>query len=314
MKKQLHIVLGGSGAIGQSVILSLKKRNIKTIAVERSKKIKNTETRLVDLLDQEQTALSLADATHVYLCVGLPYNTKIWKREWPILAESVIRACEKSGAKLIFLDNVYMYGPKPLAVPFDETHQQIPSSQKGIVRKEVADMILSAHSEKRIQAVIGRSADFYGPNAVNSALYTSFLERMLRGKAPQSLSKQGIKHTYAFSLDNGDALVRLALDATTYGEVWHLPVGDAVTVDYMLELMNNCLNTAFKVSYLGTATTTILSLFIPIIKEVKEMLYQFDNTYIMSDAKFRQHFPDFSSTPYPEGISVMIDSFMIKNK
>ena len=89
--------------------------------------------------------------------------------------QNVINACIETNATLIFFDNVYMYGPSPLTIPFDENHPQKPSTKKGLARKQTADLLLKAIDENKLKAVIARSADFYGPFAVNSSFYISFL-------------------------------------------------------------------------------------------------------------------------------------------
>lgn len=310
MNNELHVVLGAAGSVGQSVVEELQARNLKVRAVERRKKVNGVETVNADLLDLNQTIAAVKDATYIYLCIGLPYNTKIWQEQWPKIMSNVIRACEEVQANLIFLDNIYMYGPKPLRTPITELHSQDPPSEKGKVRKTIADALMAAHHSGRVKAVIGRSADFYGPHVVNSPLYVSFLERMLKGKKPQSLSKTNIKHTYAYTKDNGRALVALAMDHSTYGQVWHLPVSKPVTTDEVVSVYNHVLGTDFKVSVVPRFALSIMGVFIPGIREVMEMAYQMEHPYIMSDEKFRKHFPEFLVTDFENGIKEMIHSFM----
>lgn len=310
MKDELNVVFGASGAIGQAVVSELMANNLKIRAVERKKKtILGVETYNADLLDLSQAINAVKGATHVYLCIGITYSSKIWLEEWPKIMENIIIACEKASARLIYLDNVYMYGPSPLKVPFDESHQQIPISQKGIARKKASDLLMEAHQAGRVKAVIGRSADFYGPNAVNSSFYLGFLDRMLLGKAPQSLGKVDVKHTYSYTLDNGRALVALALDDATYGQIWHLPVSEPVTMEEIVIKFNRIFGSNYKISMIPRFITGILGMFVPIIWEAKEMLYQFDNPYIMNYDKFKNHFPDFKTTSLDDGISTMIQSF-----
>ena len=309
INKELHIVLGGAGAVGQAVIKELQKRKKEVIAVGRNKQIRGIRTLKADLLISNETNNAVKGASHVYLCIGLPYNSKIWTENWPIIMENVINACESNNAKLIFLDNNYMYGPSPLSVPCDELESQTPESKKGKVRKIIADMALVAHKEKRIQVVIGRSADFYGPNALNSYIYIGSLQNMLNGKKPQSLGLPNQDHTYAYTEDVGKALVELALDESAYGEVWHLPVGNKTTLEEIVKIINKELDTDYEISYMPKTMLSILSLFIPVLKEVKEMSYQLDNPYQMSWLKFHKKFPDFVVTPYSEGIKQMIISF-----
>jgi len=310
--KELHLVLGGSGVIGQAVIKELKRKRLQVKALERTKKVEGIETINVDLNDKESTIEAISGASHVYLCIGLPYKIKIWKAEWPIVMKNVIYACSLANAKLIFLDNIYMYGPAPLSVPFDETENQYPNTKKGKLRKQIANMLLNAHKAKKIQAVIGRAADFYGPNTKNSILYYSFLERMRNNKAPQLIAKSNVKHTFAYTEDVGKALVILALDESTYGQTWHLPVGEAKTMKEILDIFNEHQGTDYKPSHLPRPMLVLLSFFMGPLREVKEMLYQFDKPYIMATKKFKEHFQSFKVTPYEQGIKNMIDSFKTK--
>ncbi len=309
MKSQIHTVLGASGATGQAVIKELQNRNLPCNAVERSKKVEGVETLKADLLNKNEAIKAIQNSAYVYLCVGLPYQSKVWKRDWPILMENVITACEKANAKLIFFDNVYMYGPEPLELPFNEEHQQNPNTKKGLARKQTADLLIKAIAEKRVNAVIGRSADFYGEFAVNSPFYISFLENMLKGKAPQVLGRKGVTHSFAYSGDNGRALVELALEDSTYGQVWHLPVGRPITFDMVNIMLNAELGTTYKLTYIPKMMRKILSIFIPPIREVEEMLYQFENPYEMNFDKFKKQFPNFKVTPYQEGLNKMVKSF-----
>ncbi len=309
MKKELHTVLGASGAIGQAVVRELQRRNLNCNAVGRIQKYPGVPTIQVDLLEKDAAIAALTDSAFVYLCIGLPYRSKVWQRDWPILMENVITACEKANAKLIFFDNVYMYGPTPLSVPFNEAHPQQPTTRKGIARKRTTDLLVQAMADKRIRAVIGRSADFYGEQAINSPLYISFLQRILQGKAPQVVGKKGIAHTYSYSGDNGKALVALALDDGTYGQVWHLPVGKPVTFDEVNDKLNILTGSHFRVGYVSKPIRKLLSVFIPPLREVEEMLYQFEAPYEMDFHKFQQHFPDFRITPYEEGLRRMVESF-----
>ena len=309
MEKALHTVLGATGGVGSAVVADLSKRGLPVRVVERSKNVPGFTVKKADLLDADQALNAIEGSAYVYLCVGLAYDIKVWQRDWPVVMQNVTDACAATGAVLIFLDNVYMYGPAPLAVPFDENHPQEPETRKGKLRKALADGLLQQFASGKIKGLIGRAADFYGPGASNSFFYISMLERMLKGKAPQSIAKAGVKHTYGFNLDLGRALVALALDESTYGQVWHLPVGEPLAAEDIAALINRELGTAYKLSYLPVFMLKVLSLFIPALRELPEMLYQFHQPYIMSFEKFRNHFPGFKVTTNEEGVKGLVAYF-----
>lgn len=303
MKNQIHTVLGANGAIAKGVIKELKIRQLQIRKVSR----KPTWVQ-ADLLRKEDAERAIEGSSYVYLCIGLPYNSQVWESQWPQVMQNVIDACEKAQARLIFLDNMYMYA-SPLPIPFDEDTNQNPSSRKGKARKQTADLFLKAIRDNKIKGLIGRSADFYGEAALNSPFYISFLERMLQGKGPQILNSAEIEHTYANVLDSGQALVELALNDDCYGEVWHLPVGEPISKNRILTLFNKKLGSNFKISVMPTLLKKILSIFIPILNETKEMEYQFDQKYVMSDLKFRKRFPNFKASSYKDGVDRMVEWF-----
>ena len=304
-----QMVLGGNGAIGKAVIDELKSRNISVRALTLKGTVEDTDTVNIDILDKDKFTEVTRDISHMYLCIGLPYQTKVWEKDWPIVMENTIAVCKKNNIKLIFFDNTYMYGPPPLPIHFNENTTQKPVSRKGVVRKQISDRLMNAIHNNEVKALIGRSANFYGPKAINSILYVSFLERILKGKKPQLVFPINIKHTFSYTKDIARALVDLANESSAYGEIWHLPVGKPISIEKINLIFNKNLNTDFEISVLPQPLITILKLFINPLREVSETLYQFRTPFIMSDAKFMKKFPDFKVTDYEVGLKEMIDSF-----
>ncbi|GGH75585.1 NAD-dependent dehydratase [Phaeocystidibacter marisrubri] len=308
MESQLHTVLGARGASGRAVLNELHARNLPTRAVTKSSSIPNVETTHADLLSASSTLEAVRGSSHVYLCIGLPYDIKVWSAEWEIIMSNVIEACATIRAVVIFLDNIYMYAP-PLPLNFSEETPQNPSSKKGAIRKRTATLLTSAIESGKVQGVIGRSADFYGPGTTNSMLYVSFLQNMLAGKRPIALSNTSIPHTWANVNDNARALVDIAIHEDCHGEVWHLPVGEPITYRQVLDVFNRQLGTHYSLSQVPKFALSLLSFFSTPIREVAEMRYQFDQPYVMSWEKFHKRFPAFQTTSTERGISEMIASF-----
>lgn len=306
--KKLHVVLGGSGAVGTSVIKELQANRLPVRSVERTKDVADVDNIHADLLDLDSLKKAVEDASHIYICIGLPYRSDVWTHDWPTVIKNVVCAAETVNAKVIFFDNVYMYGPHPLPVPFDENTSQKPTTKKGVARKHSADIFMKAVAEGRIQGLIARSADFYGPGAVNSPFYIKFLESIEVGKNPQFLGKKGVKHTYTFLPDAAKAIVRLAQDETAYGQVWHMPTTEPITIDEVMTTINSIKGTQHSVQYLPPMIRKVVSIFIQPVKEASEMLYQFDEPYVMSWDKLLTKYSDIATTPLEQGLRVMIES------
>jgi nucleoside-diphosphate-sugar epimerase len=295
-----HVVLGGHGAIGAATLQALAARGLESQSMTQ----KDADAR-----DAAALARALEGASHVYHCIGLPYDSAVWEEGFPKISHALVSACERVGARLIYFDNVYLYGPPPLPVPFAEDTPCNPPSRKGAARKAAVQIVMQAHQEGRVPVTIGRAADFYGPGAIHSPFYINFLEHMLKGKSPEVIMPEGPVHTYAYTGDMGRGLVELGLDEGAYGQTFHLPVGPPVTVSQMAALFNAALGTDLKVKHLPNAIVKFVSLFNPLVREVREMNYQFKSDYILSDAKFRARFPGFEATPYETGVAAMVASF-----
>ncbi len=292
----MYVVLGGRGAVGQAVCAAL---------AAEGRAFAAPSSRDADARDADALSRSCKGAEAIINCIGLPYTAKAWRRDWPKVAQATVAAAERTGARLIFLDNIYMYGPAPLEVPISEDHPQSPPSRKGRVRKTVADTLLDAHAAGRAQVTIGRSADFYGPGAPNSLLYASFLERMVAGKPPLLLMTPEARHTFSYAPDIARALIRLADDPGAAGRAGHLPVGDAAALETWVARFNALLGTDFDATYLSPPVSGVLAWFAPVVREAHEMRYQFDSDYIVSDADFRARYGDFETTSYDDGAELL---------
>jgi nucleoside-diphosphate-sugar epimerase len=298
-----HVVLGGAGAVGHAVIDELNRRGIKPVAVERAHPVAGAEMHAADMLDPNETFDVLRCATHIYLCIGLAYRTDVWVHDWPRIMRNVSVAAEREGARVIFFDNIYCYGPAPLHNPITENHEQKPVSKKGQVRKEVADRLMNAHAEGKIRALIARSADFYGPGAKNSLLQHLMLDRMHQGKAPVWPGDPDRPHSFTFVPDAGRAMVELALDEEAYGQVWHLPTDAPPWTPSNIGAELGRLVGGPKIV---TRPPKILAPLIPALRELGEVGYQFEHPYMFSDEKFRMRYPNFSVMSMRDGLHATV--------
>ena len=307
MSANTHLLLG-DGVIGRATADALAARDLPWVMASRKQAAEgHPHQRRVDALDPNSLLRATEDVSHLYVTIGLPYSTAVWARDWPIVIENVIGAARQNGCRIVMFDNIYAYGPAPLQVPMLETHPQQPPSTKGRVRKAVDDRLLKASREEGVQVVIGRSADFYGPLVRGSSIYNGAMERQLAGKAAQWMGNPDLRHSFTFTLDAGRALVDLALDEGAYGEVWHLPTAEpALTIRAFLELSGRLAGAPQSVSVLPKWQVRLLGLFVPVLREIQEMVYQNESDYVFSSAKFNARYPSFRTTPYEEGLALTI--------
>jgi nucleoside-diphosphate-sugar epimerase len=300
----MQTILGSGGAIGVELAKALKQftRNIRLVS--RNPQAVNPGDHLVSAdLTQPVDVLKAVDGSEiVYLTVGLPYNTKVWQTSWPNIMKNVIDACKTHHAKLVFFDNVYMYDPDYLDSMTEETPIR-PVSKKGTVRSQIARMILDEVESGHLQAIIARSADFYGPSLKNVSILTeTVFKNFSIGKKANWLGSVNYRHSFTYTPDAGTATALLGNTADAYNQVWHLPTAsNPLTGKEWIKAIAKEMGAEPKFQVIPKFLVRISGLFVPIMKETVEMMYQYDRDYVFDSNKFEKRF-DFKPTPYREGI------------
>ncbi|HTY59016.1 MAG TPA: NAD-dependent epimerase/dehydratase family protein, partial [Bacteroidota bacterium] len=256
-------------------------------------------TREKDVLD------AVEQSSVVYLIAGLPYSTAIWGEQWPRVMQNAITACSARGAKLLFFDNVYMYGK--VRGPMTEETPVAPCSRKGEIRARVAELLLSAARSGSLRGLIARSADFYGPYARGSSVpMLLVIERLASGKKPRWLANARARHSLTYTLDCGRALTLLAAEESTLGRVWHLPTAaPPITGEEFIRIAARNFGASPRYSVLGRGTMRLGGLFNSLVRESIEMMYQSEEEYDFDSSRFCSHF-GFTPTPYEEGIGAAV--------
>ena len=307
-----HLIIG-AGVIGRHAANALHAQGHAVTLASRTS-LAQGAVRLphmrLDALDGAALHEAAREASHLYLTLGLPYQTTVWERDWPHVMRHAIDAALAHGARLVWFDNVYAYGPLPLRVPMRENHPIAPPSHKGRVRAQLLQMLRNAGDRQGLRWLVARSADFYGPDAEQSMLYVTGIQRQLQGHAAWWLGDPDARHSFTYTPDAGRALARLALAADTWQKSWHLPTaGPAPTPRQLLMESARLLGAPTAVRRMPQALFSLLSPVVPMLREVGEMLYQNRQDYVFDSSQFMARFPDFRVTPHVEGLAATVDSF-----
>lgn len=298
----MQTILGSGGIIANHLATSLPSYTDKIRLVSRKPKAVSGKEELVpaDLTSAEQVLKAVKGSEVVYLTAGLQYDSKVWQEQWPKLMQNVINACKENNTKLVFFDNVYMYGK--VVGPMTEETPFNPCSRKGEVRAKIASMILDEVSKGSLKALIARSADFYGPGTNNSFLNMMVFENLKKGKAAQLMISKNLKHSFTYTPDAGKATALLGNTPSAFNQTWHLPTDMSVlTTQQIVEIAAKELNVKPKITVLPKLMIQMAGLFNPIIRESIEMLYQYDSDYIFDSVKFDTAF-SFNKVLYADGI------------
>lgn len=287
---RLHVVLG-AGQIGTLLARSLLARGERVRQVRRGKVSASTESHewlSGDLSDPAFARRAMADAHAVYHCVNAAYHE--WPKLLPALQSGILAGARANGSKLVVLDNLYMYGKA--AGPMREDTPVRPCSKKGELRARLADELLAAHGRDDVRLAIGRASDFFGPEVTLAAVFGErFYTRVLGGKRGEGLGNPDMPHAYSYGPDVAEGLRVLgAAEDDAFGRVWHLPAAHQGTTRELAYALSAALGGKSELGDVPPWLFRALGLFVPQMREVPEMLYQWESPFLLDDSAFRTRF------------------------
>ena len=305
----MFTILGAGGAIANELVKALSGKGKKLRLVSRTPKIVpgDFEFLSADLTDAQQTMNAVSGSEVVFLLAGLKYDVKVWREVWPKIMRNAIEACKRANARLIFFDNVYMYGkvngPMTEETPFN------PSSRKGEVRAEIATMLLNEIKQGNLTATIARSADFYGPQAKNSFPGILVLDKFAKHSKAAWLINDAVPHSFTFTPDAAKSLMVLAESDKGWNQTWHIPTAsDPPTGKQFIEMAAKEFGVESKHRILSRPMLKMAGFFNSDLRNLYEMLYQYESDYIFDSTKFERAF-QYQPAGYAEGIHITAASY-----
>ena len=304
---RVHVVLGAGGGIGGAIVRELVGQGRRVRAVTRGGNFAASygalppasfEDVAADVTERERLRRALEGAAVVYHCVQPAYTR--WPQEFPAMTRGIMEATAAAGAKLVFADNLYMYGP--VDGPMTEQTPPVAQTRKGKVCAAMAAELLEADRDGRLRVVIGRSSDFFGPGGLNSAIGERFFKALLAGKKTQWFADLDQPHTMSYLPDMARAFVTLGERPEADGQVWHTPAAKALTGRQYIELAARVAGTPAKPAVIGPGTVRLVGLFMPVLREFPELMYQYERPFVMDASKFEAAFGPFAVTPPEEAL------------
>jgi len=300
----LNVVLGG-GPVGRTLLERLLARDLRVRVVTRSGRTQapGAEHVSADVADAEQAARACAGATVVFGCVGMDYVD--WPRRWPPMMQGMLAGAEAARARFVFTDNLYMYGP--VAGPLHEDLPLTDYGTKPATRALMTRMWQAAHREGRVEVVALRPSDFYGPFVTLALLGSQVFGRAVQGKSALLVGDIDQPHTFSYVPDVARALITLAeADDDAMGQAWHVPNASTITVRQFVELIYRQVGLAPRMRALPASLVRLAGLFNANVREVKELLYEWTQPYIVDHSKFARRFWD-DATPLEAGIRATVE-------
>ncbi len=308
----MHTILGAGGAVANALTHQLSKNN-QTVRLVSRKPIqtsdKNISWQKADLLNYAELLQASKSSSVIYLCAGLVYDAAIWKQQWPVIIQNVINLAKETGARLIFFDNVYMYGlvdgRMTEATPYN------PCSKKGEIRANIADKLMDQAKAGNIQASIARAADFYGTDNMNSFFDMMVLDKYAKKQTAQWIGNTSKLHNFSFIPDMGLGMYLLGQNPQSDNQIWHMPTAQALPGKQLIEMAAQIYNVKPKYFPVNKFLLWSYGLFNKTVMGTVEMYYQYNHDYIFDSSKFEKAF-DFKPTTYQDGIKLMSETLYAK--
>lgn len=297
-----HVVLG-TGAIGRAVMEDLIQRGESVRMVNRSGTMKESPAGLEVVASNLYDPANVRDVTQgaqvVYQASQPGYSQ--WPEKFPLLQRSIIDGLTGSHAKLVLVENLYMYGDTD-GTPLTEDTPSNAHTRKGQVRGEISRAAFQAHKEGGVRVTAARGGNYFGPWGTDSTMGGRAFFPLLRGKPAQLIGRTDLPHSHTYLKDFGRALVVLGERAEADGQVWHVPNDQpAMSQGELVRLFAEEAGVKAKISSMGTLMLAIGGLFIPEARETLEMMYEFEKPFIIDSSKFEKTF-GMKATPIREAM------------
>ena len=286
---ELHVVFG-TGPVGLAIMDELVSKGKRVRMVNRGGRADVADGIEVvggDAADPSFTREVSAGASVVYFALNPPYDK--WPELFPPLQAGVLEGAASAGAKLVAVENLYMYGPTG-GRPLTEDLPYAPNTRKGEVRATMSEELMEANTSGKVRLAIGRASDFFGPRVLASAAGEQVFGRAVAGKSAQVAGDPDQPHTYTYAPDIGKGLVVLGEHEEALGRAWHLPSPETVTTRRFVEMIFEEVGKPARVQAAPKILLRAMGLFNPPLRETIEMLYEFEEPFVVDHSDFERTF------------------------
>ena len=300
-------VIFGAGPLGLAIARRLSSSGQRVRIVNRSGKAAappGVDVVAADVTDPSAARKASEGAAVVFHCASGPYGQ--WTKTLPPIMNGIIEAAAAAGARVVYGDNLYAYGPVDGPLREDLPYRPIGPTTRA--RAEVATTLMNAHLAGRVRATIGRGSDFYGQYARQSKAGDYVFARALAGKPAQALGNPDAPHTNTFIDDFAAGLVTLAERDEALGGVWHVPSAETITTRQFVHLVFQQLQRPTRVQVVPTLAIRLMGLVVPPMRAASETLYQSERPWVVDHSKFARAFGSHP-TPHPQAIAETISWF-----
>ena len=288
----------GSGVLGRTVTRMLRAQGRRVTLLNRSGGSLDGEPVVAcDLSVPGELERHLGESARIFVCAAPAYWR--WKQEFPVLIEGLRRAVKGRSADIVYADNLYAYGASDL--PLSEAMPYAAATMKGRVRAGAATRLMELHGTQGVRVAIVRAADFYGPGVENSVVGLRVFRDVLAGRPAYLIGKPDVAHALTYLPDQARCMIALSAQDRAFGDSWHTPNSAAVSLRAFLGQVAEAGGSMPKVRTAGRFMLRAMGVFNPGMRELVEMLYQFERPFLVDHDKAASRF-GLAATPLAVGV------------
>lgn len=307
---ELHVVYG-TGPVGTAVIelLVAQGKPVRVVTRSGARKHLPSQVEMVrgDATDPANARQACVGASHVYNCTN-PADYHRWPEQFPPLQRGVLEGAAANKARLIVMENLYMYGPHGGA-PMTEGMPLHGRGSRSTTRVQMTEELFAAHRSGKVRVASVRASDLFGPHVTESLVGERLFEPLLAGKPAQMFADPDLPHSVSYIRDVGRALVTVGAHDAALGRAWHAPNAPATTLREFVRILGDEAGVAPKLSALPRPVTRallpLLGVFMPPLRGLSENLYIGYEPYIVDHSAYAHAFGDHA-TPLHEAIRATV--------
>jgi nucleoside-diphosphate-sugar epimerase len=297
----LHVVVG-KGPVGTTTadLLAAQGQRVRVLSRSGGTSTDAVEHRRVDAADADALATAAHGAAALYNAVNPAYHR--WATDWPPVATALLTAAERTGAALVTMSNLYVYGAP--TGPMAPDSPLAATDRKGRVRIAMWREALAAHEAGRVRVTEARAADFVGPQvpAAHSHLVRQ-LPALRRGRRAWVVGDPDVLRSWAYLPDVAATLATLGTDERAFGRAWHVPSAPPRSQRQALTDLAAALDAPpARVGRIPWSVLRGIGLVSPMMREVVDVRHQFDREYVIDASATTATF-GLAPTPWDEVVT-----------
>lgn len=296
------LVTGAGGGLGSNVVAQARARGHEVRALvrdpSRARFGAGVEVVKGDALDSDSVTAALEGCGALYHLANIAIG-KDWVDVTARLLEAAIAAARRTGARLVFPANVWIYGRGRPDDLVDETREPSPCSELGRARAAKEARLRTSG----VRFTMVRLPEFYGPHV--QTLTGPPLQRIARGQRGFWFGPPDVGVELVFMPDAARVLLDVGLADGVDGETFHCPGPCATTPrQFFAEAIRAAGVGAFAA--LPPLAVRAAALVSPLARSFADILHLWEAPVLLDGRKLARRFPDLRSTPYTEGLATTL--------